>query len=222
MRTRHVVLKKKVTSTFISSLLFFICAEYLLFFTTRRATYYSLHLYYTLRLERGRPPPSPCPRSSPRPHRLPPGNPAPARAVPSLHHRAPASLHARHERAASSPPMTPFPKPSTRCSRRDPALNTLGFIPGCRDASFYARLFPHQQRPFSPTRCGNRDERAAVTEIPRRFDSPVVLATKGIANSFSFSLTKTAEIVEALHNYGIFLGLFLASVVRYVSAAPPP
>jgi hypothetical protein len=35
------------------------------------------YLYYTLRLERGRPPPSPCPRSSPRPRRLPPCNPAP-------------------------------------------------------------------------------------------------------------------------------------------------
>jgi hypothetical protein len=39
------------------------------------------NLYYTLRLERGRPPPSPCPRSSPRPLHLPPCNPTPARAV---------------------------------------------------------------------------------------------------------------------------------------------
>jgi hypothetical protein len=41
-------------------------------------------------------------------------------------------------------------------------------------------------------------------------------------NSSSFPLMKTPEIVEVLHNYGIFLGLFLASVVRYASVAPPP
>jgi hypothetical protein len=39
------------------------------------------YLYYTLRLERGRPPTSPCPRSSLHPRRLPSCNPAPARAV---------------------------------------------------------------------------------------------------------------------------------------------
>jgi hypothetical protein len=81
-------------------------------------------------------------------------------------------------------------------------------------------FLPHQRRPFSPTRCGGRDERTALAEIPRRFDSPVVLATK--ARRFSFPLTKTAEIVEALHSYSIFLGLFLASVVRYASAALLP
>jgi hypothetical protein len=43
-----------------------------------------------------------------------------------------------------------------------------------------------------------------------------------MANSFSFPPMKTTEIVEALHSYGIFLGLFLVSIVRYASAAPPP
>uniref|UniRef100_A0A804PHV4 DYW domain-containing protein n=1 Tax=Zea mays TaxID=4577 RepID=A0A804PHV4_MAIZE len=37
-----------------------------------------------------------------------------------------------------------------------------------------------------------------------------------MANSFSFPPMKTTEIVEALHSYGIFLGLFLVSIVRSV------
>jgi hypothetical protein len=56
-----------------------------------------------------------------------------------------------------------------------------------------------------------------------------VLATKGMANS-SFPLMKPAEIMEALHSYGIgpssslteVLTLFLASIVGYAFVDPPP
>jgi hypothetical protein len=58
---------------------------------------------------------------------------------------------------------------------------------------------------------------------------PAVLATKGMANS-SFPLMKPAEIVEALHSYGIgpssslteVLTLFLASIVGYAFVDPLP
>jgi hypothetical protein len=74
------------------------------------------NLYYTLRLERGRPPPSPCPRSSPRPHHLPPCNPAPTRALPSLQsrprqRRVPAPISRSRPRSLPIFPL-PAPKPS--------------------------------------------------------------------------------------------------------------
>jgi hypothetical protein len=89
------------------------------------------YLYYTLRLERGRPPPSPCPRSSPRPRRLPPCNPALARAVPSLQSRP----RSRHPFPASRPRQRrPFPTipPTTASSLPSippPSASSLPCIP---------------------------------------------------------------------------------------------
>eukprot|EP00267_Zea_mays_P051543 XP_020404504.1 vegetative cell wall protein gp1-like [Zea mays] len=112
---------------------------------------FSAILYYTLRLERGRPPPSSCPCSSPRPHRpfLPaippppapslPCNPAPASAVsppPSpeaVRDRCPAFLSPCRSRPR---PLPCFPRPAPKPS----AIAALRRVRRDRDPGFEASL----------------------------------------------------------------------------------
>jgi hypothetical protein len=137
------------------------------------------YLYYTLRVERGRPPTSPCPRSSPRLRCLPscnfaparvvflPCNPAPARVVfpasrpqprrlPSLH---PAPTPRSHPIPAL-PSATPSISPST-----SPTPIHLHPLRRATRAHRPLRLLP----PLGPHPCRRRrqhDGRAAQDGVP--------------------------------------------------------
>jgi hypothetical protein len=139
----------------------------------------STNLDYTLRLERGRPPTSPCPRSSPRPRCLPSCNPAPAHAVFLPCNPAPARVifPASHPQPRRLPSLHPT---STLCSHPIPALPsaTPSILPSTSPTLIHLhplRCATHAHRPLrllpplGPHPCRRRrqhDGRAAQDGVP--------------------------------------------------------
>jgi hypothetical protein len=117
----------------------------------------SLYLYYTLRLERGRPPPSPCPRSSPRPRRLPPCDPAPpASSLPCIPRRPRAPIRY----PSISPPTSPTLPPTMGSAISDRHIRDLAH-PASHDGE------PHPRQPARQAWISRNSQRAPPQISPR-------------------------------------------------------